>query len=773
MDNTAPAPERAARQEDSAKIPAAWVERMEELAAHYGLALLLVEGRQPPSLAVFNNNSICRAFQSSPKHAERCQPYCGEAFQRAREAGAPAHYRCHAGLHCFAAPVEAEGGRHLAVIAGRAFLRGADYRELAERVRSGELSELLSPDLFSNVIFSLRTDLERCAEALSAAGELPGRAAPGAPPERVEPAPADSQKLSLVNGHAAGGRGESARAAGPPPSAEAEAGRSGDVAADRGREKAGAAPLRAGAEAAAAPAVLRGSALIEETSRRAVRALVEEQGVESVALLLRAEDHFNVVAATGVFGAQPPQITLKPKQIKLMLGGRGGSLPVPAAGRAASKHEDPAELFPLMVGGDVKGALLVADRELTEEQREALEYFCREQAVVLEIVRLREELERRTRAASQQHAFAEAVNSARPEEAYTAILRHSAELLRAERGSLLLYDERAGELAVRAAVGPRADVARSTRVKVGEGISGAVLREGRPVVVRDVSAAPGLSPAPGERQYKTGSFISYPITVGGRKVGVLNMTDKAGGGSYDEFDLSLLEQIAPQMAMAIDRAEWHHKATQFQLLSITDSLTGLVNRRYLEERLNEELERSKRHRFAVSFMMIDIDDFKNYNDRHGHPAGDLALEMTAQCLKSALRSADVAARYGGEEFSVLLPQTGLAEARAIGERVRRQIERAQFPHGKSQPLGAVTVSVGVSTFGPGLDTPGSLVAAADKALYLAKSRGKNCVEAFEPWPAKEPAKETTREQTKEQTKAAGTGAGGGEAEGEGGKSAGR
>jgi diguanylate cyclase (GGDEF)-like protein len=106
--------------------------------------------------------------------------------------------------------------------------------------------------------------------------------------------------------------------------------------------------------------------------------------------------------------------------------------------------------------------------------------------------------------------------------------------------------------------------------------------------------------------------------------------------------------------------------------------------------------------------------------------------MTAQCLKTALRSADVAARYGGEEFSILLPQTGAAEARSIGERIRRRIERTQFPHGKSQPLGAVTVSIGVSTFGPGLDTPSEVIYAADQALYAAKARGKNCIEAYQP-----------------------------------------
>jgi diguanylate cyclase (GGDEF)-like protein len=105
--------------------------------------------------------------------------------------------------------------------------------------------------------------------------------------------------------------------------------------------------------------------------------------------------------------------------------------------------------------------------------------------------------------------------------------------------------------------------------------------------------------------------------------------------------------------------------------------------------------------------------------------------MTAQCLKSALRSADVAARYGGEEFSILLPQTGMTEASIIAERIRRRVERTHFPHDKAQPLGAVTVSIGISAFGVDIDTPASVIYAADQALYVAKSRGKNCVESFE------------------------------------------
>jgi diguanylate cyclase (GGDEF)-like protein len=760
MDNTVPAPERAARQANSADLPTGWVEVQEGLAAASGLALLTVEGRQPPSLAVSNNNSICHAFQSSSTHAHLCQPDCGEAYFRAAEANEAVHYRCHAGLQCFAAPVQIGGKKARAVIGGRCFLRVADYRALAERIRAGDLSDLLSPDLFANVIFASRQDLEELAARVEeSARAFAAPRAKGKEPEPEAQAP-KSQAASASNGlhkvearEAADSGGETpgeapqaaskaaargkATKAGPSKEEAAEVSdeepaevpaRAAETADDSSKAEA---PPRSYAQTRAGAGAATGS--LDETCRRAVLALTQDYGIESLALLLRADDTFYPTCVTGLFERRAPRVTLKPKEIKLLLAATGGdSIAVPAGGRTSSKHEDAVELFPLLVGEEIKGALLVGDAELEDGQRRAVAAFCRDISMPLELLRLREELERRARAASQLRAFTEVVNSAQPDDAYTTILRHSAELLRSERGSLLLFDERAGELSVKAAVGPRADVAREARVALGEGVSGTVMREGRPAVVRDVSKVAGLRPAPDERRYKTRSFISYPIVVGGRKVGVLNMTDKAGGGDYDEADLGLLDLIAPQMAMALDRVEWHSKATQFQLLSITDPLTGLVNRRYLEERLQEELERSKRHRFAMSFMMVDIDDFKNYNDTHGHQAGDLALEMTAQCLKTALRSADVAARYGGEEFSILLPQTSLSEARVIAERIRRRIERTQFPHGKNQPLGAVTVSIGISSFGPEADTPTSVIYAADRALYVAKSRGKNCCEAFEP-----------------------------------------
>lgn len=232
------------------------------------------------------------------------------------------------------------------------------------------------------------------------------------------------------------------------------------------------------------------------------------------------------------------------------------------------------------------------------------------------------------------------------------------------------------------------------------------------------------------RQASQNFSVKLPRTIGGRKVGVLNVTDKVGGGTYDEVDLSLLEIIGPQVALALERAEWQERATEFQLMSITDPLTALTNRRYLEERLAEELNRSKRYDYPMSFLMIDVDDFKVYNDSSGHQAGDVALQITAHCLKGALRAADVASRYGGEEFCILLPQTAIAEAGVIADRIRQRVATTEFPHGKSQPLGRVTISIGVSTFSKHVDTPENIIAAADRALFQAKSLGKDRVQFY-------------------------------------------
>ncbi|MBC7911905.1 MAG: diguanylate cyclase, partial [Pyrinomonadaceae bacterium] len=650
--------------------PANWADAQNSLAAASGLSILLVEGRQPPALAVSNNNSICQAFQSSPTHAHLCEPYCGDAFKRAMQAGEAVHYCCHAGLHCIAMPVKLEEKRKLAVIGGRAFLTTADYRALAERFRAGDLQDMLSSDLFKNVVFAARQDLNDLAKRINAAA-------------------IEHREQTVVN------------------------------ASPRPQNKIVPAATKEEVKPAAVVSSTENIPFegpVDEACRAALLAFADKHRLGSLALLLRVKEGFEQVFVLGGFATQSLNLNFEIKDARLLEAARRGASLVmgktpagieAAANTSAVKRQsskNSLELFPLIIGDEVKGALLVGDAELDVEKRRAITSFCHEMAMPLEVLRLRDELDRRARFADSLHSFSTRLSISDPAETYFSILRHSAELLHAERGSLLLYDEASNELSVKAAFGPRAAAASAARVRLGDGVSGGVLLNGRPLIVRDTEAA-GCAPAPADRLYKTNSFISFPISIGGRKVGVFNVTDKADGSAYNEADLGLIETIAPQMALALDRAEWQEKAAQFQLMSITDPLTGLLNRRYLEERLLEELKRSERQSYAMSFIMLDIDDFKYYNDHNGHPAGDLALEMTAQCLKSVLRAADVASRYGGEEFCILLPQTSLDEAHAIAERIRRRVERTRFPHGKTQPLGMLTVSIGVSALDEKLNTP--------------------------------------------------------------------
>ncbi|MDX6500221.1 MAG: hypothetical protein QOG23_3481 [Blastocatellia bacterium] len=532
-------------QETPERCPKGWAEKQKSIAESSGISLLLVDGYQPPALSITNNNSICEALQSSAEHVGLCDPFCGAAHSRAVNANLITHYRCHAGLQCFAMPVEIGSQRHLAVIGGRAFASSSDYRELAERFRSGDLKDLSSEDLFRNVIFADEADLDHAALRVARAAK-----------EFVE-TPAQEAPTSAVE----------------------------------------------------------------------------------------------VETGTG------------PR----------------------------------------------TDDRRSEES-------------------VRPGLDRRAPFADSIRRFIEQIDASEPTQTYSSILTQAADLVKAERGSLLLFDESANSMTMTASRGIRTPLSEVGPIALSEGIAGTVLREGRPLVasIDDL----GISSLP-ERGYKTKSFISYPISIGSRRFGVLNLADKIGGGAYDENDLNVIELVAPQIALAIERAAWQQRANQFQVMSITDPLTGLHNRRYLEARLTEELSRSKRYDYPLSFMMIDIDDFKVYNDQNGHQAGDRALEVTAQCLRAALRKVDVASRYGGEEFSILLPQTDLQEAGVIADRIRRKINSTSFTHGKSQPLGAVTVSIGLSTFSPALDSAEAIVRAADRALYHAKSHGKNRAYAYQ------------------------------------------
>jgi diguanylate cyclase (GGDEF)-like protein len=183
------------------------------------------------------------------------------------------------------------------------------------------------------------------------------------------------------------------------------------------------------------------------------------------------------------------------------------------------------------------------------------------------------------------------------------------------------------------------------------------------------------------------------------------------------------------MQTAVVYAQLAKTAERLRNESVTDTLTGLVNRRGFDTHLAQAIADGARRSRGAALLMIDIDNFKAYNDSFGHPAGDRALRVVADVLrKHANRTRDVAARFGGEELALIMPETNLRGAAVVAERLRAAVEGAGIPQGAGARHRVVTISVGVAAVNNAAEaTPASMLADADRALYRAKQSGRNRV----------------------------------------------
>lgn len=215
---------------------------------------------------------------------------------------------------------------------------------------------------------------------------------------------------------------------------------------------------------------------------------------------------------------------------------------------------------------------------------------------------------------------------------------------------------------------------------------------------------------------KYNNYIVLPLNLDKQILGYL-VVNQVKEEDKDKFHI-----LTQQFLLGIKRAFLYQ---QVQELAITDSLTGVFSRRYLMERLNEEIERSQKFNYEFSLLMVDVDHFKDYNDRYGHLVGDAILKEISKTIKENTRSIDLLGRYGGEEFSIVLAETDKEGAKFAAERIRSSIENKNI-RVYDEDL-KVTISVGVSTYPLDGSKPLALIERSDEALYQAKKLGRNRV----------------------------------------------
>jgi diguanylate cyclase (GGDEF)-like protein len=259
-------------------------------------------------------------------------------------------------------------------------------------------------------------------------------------------------------------------------------------------------------------------------------------------------------------------------------------------------------------------------------------------------------------------------------------------------------------------------------IPITSGVIGRTARTKETQFVRDVSQDPDFLPA----SYEVKNEIAVPLIKDNNVLGVLNVESK-GEIPLNENDVNLLNTLAGSVAVAIDNARLH---AEVKLMAMTDVVSGLANRRAFDETLYGEITRASRYSQPISLIILDLDSFKEYNDKWGHPAGDIRLREIADLLRSNLRDPDLAARYGGEEFALILPNTSKGGAIRLAERLRQSAEAGapQKSDGAS-PISGYTISLGVATYPDDAASMEELLLMADNAELMAKRLGKNQVYA--------------------------------------------
>src|SRR5258706_3904797 len=244
------------------------------------------------------------------------------------------------------------------------------------------------------------------------------------------------------------------------------------------------------------------------------------------------------------------------------------------------------------------------------------------------------------------------------------------------------------------------------------GLTYTIARDGEMIIVEDMKNHPLYVNSPSEWQ---GSIIGIPLKVGTTVVGVMNLARSSIGG-FSGSELRLLSLLSDQAAVAISNASLHQMISR---QAYSDTLTGLPNRRALDERLEEEVISARKNNYSFAVIMMDMDGFKDVNDTYGHPIGDEVLRLVFSQMARGVRNTDFLARYGGDELTLILTQSDMSSAKIVAEKIVEGMKKLKYklPDGKKLKLG---ISGGIALFPVNARNGPDLLRAADAALYKAK-----------------------------------------------------
>ncbi len=293
-----------------------------------------------------------------------------------------------------------------------------------------------------------------------------------------------------------------------------------------------------------------------------------------------------------------------------------------------------------------------------------------------------------------------------------------------ERWSLLMVDEKAGDLYYAIAIGQDPKALHKLRVPMGSGISGWVAESGAPLVIPDVAADPQWAAfGKANPDLEIESIACLPIRSGDKTLGVIQLLNSKLD-LMSEYSISFLRILCDYAAIAIQNAR---QMTRIQELSITDDCTGLFNARHLYTLLDEEMAQIQmRGRRPFSLIFIDLDHFKSVNDTHGHLIGSRLLAEVGSLMKRSIGPANAAFRYGGDEFVAFLPGANKDHAKQIAHNFWSQLREAHFMTGANMDM-RVHGSFGLATFPEDGDTLQAIIKSADTMMYQAKAQGRDCI----------------------------------------------